>query len=225
VRKDSLVKQKLLKEVKMQETNTLSLNQTFGQIADQDTINKTIEALKANGFDAAFVKTSTEARAALLSEIPEGSVVFNATSETLTTIGVDTEINESGKYKATRGILYDPKSSLEEKKRAGYIVEYAVGSVHALTQDGHALIASRSGSQMPAYVFGADHVIWVVGAQKIVKDTEEGLKRIYEYAFPLENQRALKAYGFESSVNNILIMNKQDKPRVKVIVVGEKLGF
>src|SRR3989344_2573254 len=49
-----------------------------------------------------------------------------------------------------------------------------------LTKDGHVLIASRSGSQIPGYAYGADHVIWVVGAQKLVDDIDEGIKRIYD---------------------------------------------
>jgi len=34
-----------------------------------------------------------------------------------------------------------------------------------------------------------------VGRQKIVSDLEEGIRRINEYAFPLEDARAQAAYG------------------------------
>ena len=55
-----------------------------------------------------------------------------------------------------------------------------VGSVHAVTEQGQVPIASASGSQLASYVLGASHVIWVVGAQKIVRDLEEGLRRVRE---------------------------------------------
>lgn len=101
-----------------------------------------------------------------------------------------------------------------------------MGSVHAVTQDGHILIASNSGSQLPAYAYSAAHVIWVVGTQKIVKNIEEGMKRIYEYCLPLEDARAQKAYGVGSAVNKLLIVNVEKVPgRITIILVKEKLGF
>jgi hypothetical protein len=55
-------------------------------------------------------------------------------------------------------------------------------------------------------------VILVIGGQKIVADIEAGLRRIYEYCFPLEDERARRAYGVPSGVNNILIINKVVAP-------------
>ena len=86
--------------------------------------------------------------------------------------------------------------------------DYVVGSVHALTEDGSLLIASASGSQLGPLVSGAGHVILVIGAQKIVSDVATGMRRIYEYCYPLEDARARRAYGVPSGVNNILIINK-----------------
>ena len=63
--------------------------------------------------------------------------------------------------------------------------DYVVGSVHALTEGGSLLIASASGSQLGPLVSGAGHVILVIGAQKIVSDVATGMRRIYEYCYPL----------------------------------------
>ena len=113
-----------------------------------------------------------------------------------------------------------------EMQKIGAAPEWAIGSVHAITEDGHVLVASNTGSQLPAYVYGAGHVVWVVGAQKIVKDTTEGIQRIYEYCFPLENERLMKAYGVPSGVSKLLIINKEKIPeRLTAIFVKEKLGF
>ena len=69
-------------------------------------------------------------------------------------------------------------------------------------------------------------VILVIGAQKIVRDVPAGLRRIYEYCYPLEDARARRAYGVPSGVNNILIINKVlTAGRVTAIIVGERLGF
>ena len=69
-------------------------------------------------------------------------------------------------------------------------------------------------------------MIWVVGAQKLVKDFDEGIKRLYEYSFPLEDERARKVYGMGSGVNKILVVNKEFvQGRITMIIVKEKLGF
>jgi hypothetical protein len=89
------------------------------------------------------------------------------------------------------------------------------------------MIASNSGSQIPGYAYGADHVVWVVGTHKIVKDIDEGLERIYQHSLPLESERARKAYGVERSyVSKILIFAREpEKNRSTVIFVNEVLGF
>jgi hypothetical protein len=69
-------------------------------------------------------------------------------------------------------------------------------------------------------------VIFVIGGQKIVPDFNRGLRRLYEYCFPLEDRRAKEAYGVPSGVNNVLVINKTPIPgRLMAILVNESLGF
>jgi len=104
--------------------------------------------------------------------------------------------------------------------------DWVVGSVHAVTEDGSLLIASASGSQLGPIVSGAGHVVLVIGGQKIVANLTVGLRRIYEYCFPLEDRRARQAYGVPSGVNNILIINHVTTPgRVTAILVNKMVGF
>ena len=57
-------------------------------------------------------------------------------------------------------------------------------------------------------------------------DLEEGLRRIDEYSFPLEDARAQAAYGIHSGVNKVLIINREIVPgRITVVLVDEVLGF
>lgn len=200
----------------------------WNKLADRETVDRTIEALKANGIDAEFVENGEQAKNRVLEILPAGVEVMNMTSVTLDTIGVAKETVESGKYYSVRNKLMKMDRSTQglEMQKMGAAPDYAVGSVHAVTEDGHVLFASHSGSQLPAYAYGAAHVIWVVGAQKIVKNTDEGIKRIYEYILPLEDERARKAYGVGSGVSKLLILNKEKTPgRLSLILVGKKLGF
>ncbi|MEK7168567.1 MAG: LUD domain-containing protein [Patescibacteria group bacterium] len=193
------------------------------------TILETIEALKKNNFNAIFVETAEEAKAKFFEILPYGAPVLNNASVTLDTSGISKEINESGKYDSIKNKLssMNRETSNREMQQIGSAPEWAVGSVHAITKDGHVLIASRSGSQIPGYAFGSDHIIWVVGAQKLVDNIDEGIKRIYEHSLPLESKRVQKAYGMEhSDVSKILIFNQElSLDRTTIIIVNQAIGY
>ncbi len=90
--------------------------------------------------------------------------------------------------------------------------DYAAGSVHAVTENGQVLIASNTGSQLGPYVSGAGKVIWVVGAQKLVKDLEEGMRRIEEHIVPLEEVHMQQLYNTHTNPSKVLIVNREIKP-------------
>lgn len=203
-------------------------NNKWTTLPDRSLIEKTMKALEANGIKASFVQSSTEAKEKVLNMIPQGAEVMTMTSVTADTIGITQEIMESGKYEAVKKKLatLDEKQA-SQKKKLGAGPDWAIGSVHAVTENGNVMIASNTGSQLPAYAYGAQHVIWVVGAQKIVADIQEGVKRIYDHVLPLEADRARKAYGVAgSNVSKLLIINKEvDPTRLHLIFVNEALGF
>jgi LUD domain len=200
----------------------------FDALPSRETIDRTVAALKAKGIDVVFAETGADAASTVLSIIPEGAKIMNMTSMTLSALGLDTEINESGSYDSIRNELnsMDRKTQNEEMQMLGAAPPWVVGSVHAVTEDGVIMIASKTGSQLPAYAYGASRVVWVAGAQKIVADRDEGFKRIYEWCLPRETERALKAYGTGSGVNKILIINEEIVPgRLTLVLVNEVLGF
>lgn len=201
----------------------------WSKLAGKPQVERAMAALQANGVSVYFVKTGEEARAKALSLMPDGAEVMSMSSTTLDQIGLAKEIMESGRYKPVKKTLMsmDRKTQGAEMQKIGAAPAYAVGSVHAVTEDGKLLVASQSGSQLPAYAYGSPHVIWVVGAQKIVKDMDEGFRRIYEHCLPLESERARQAYGIPgSSVNKVLVINKETSPgRLALIFVNQVLGF
>lgn len=200
----------------------------WDKLADEKSIAKAVDSLKANGIEAFIVDNSKDAKEKVLEIIPKGSEVMTMSSMTLDTIGISNEINESGKFDPVFNKLMkmDRNTQGAEMRMLGAAPEWAIGSAHAVTEDGKVLIASATGSQLPAYAYGAGKVVWVVGTQKIVRNLEDGIKRIYEYVFPLEDARARKAYGMGSGVNKLLVVNKElAQGRITMILVKEKLGF
>ena len=210
------------------EVSARHLDSDFSELASDERIASAAAALERNGVRAVVVATGGEARSLVRSLLVEGAEVFNNTSRTLETLGVAEDIERSGRYQSLRLRLYqmDREMQQHEMRMLAAAPEYVVGSVHAVTEDGSLLIASASGSQLGPLVSGAEHVILVVGGQKIVADLDTGLRRIYEYCLPLEDERARRAYGVPSGVNNILVINRVLAPgRVTAILVRERLGF
>ena len=203
-------------------------NPEFAVLASDQRIDAAAEALERNGIRALVVDTGQEARLRVRELLADGAEVFNNTSRTLESIGVAEDIERSGRYQAIRLRLYQMDREMQgrEMRVLAAAPEYVVGSVHAVTDGGSLLIASASGSQLGPLVSGAAHVILVIGGQKIVADLETGLRRIREYSYPLEDERARRVYGVPSGVNNVLIINRVLVPqRVTAILVKEKLGF
>ncbi|MBX4201615.1 lactate utilization protein [Candidatus Saccharibacteria bacterium] len=208
-------------------TETKAVSTNFAHAATDSEIEKARKALELNGFKVTVVDALDDAKQAVIKTVPKGSEVFTATSVTLDKSGL-TEVLNSDNYVSVRNKfmpLYGQPDKAVEMKRIGSGSDYAVGSVHALTQDGQALIASATGSQLPNYVYGASNVIWVVGSQKIVKDLAQGLERIETHTFQLEDARAQEAYGAHSSLNKILFYRQENPGRVSIILVKESVGF
>jgi LUD domain len=215
-------------------STVLTPNQAWAKLASDDQIERTAAALETNGMRAIVVDTGDEARHQVFNLLPTGAEVLTMTSRTLETIGVAEEIDEPSdmaetrRYDAVRPrmMLMDRETQGSEIRRLGASPEYAVGSVHAITEHGEVFIASFSGSQLAADVSGAGVVIWVVGSQKIVPDRDAAFQRIYEYSFPREDERAREAYGIGSGVNKVLVINREYMPdRITVILVQQELGF
>lgn len=201
---------------------------SWNQVASDTTIAKTAKALQANNINTHIAQNESEAKKLVLDLIPEGAEVMTMSSVTLETLGLTEEINDSGKYDSVKKKLnsLDRETQGLEMKKIGSAPKYALGSVHAVTQDGSVLIASNTGSQLSGYVYGAQHVIWVVGTQKIVENLNQGMERLNSYVVPLEDKHMQKLYGVGTNVSKLLIFNKETVPgRVHLILVKEKLGF
>jgi hypothetical protein len=202
-------------------------NPAFARLASDAQIERAARALEANGIHTLIAQNGEEARRMFFELLPPGSEIFLGASVTLETLGIQPEIDKMGHYDALRPKMFamDRATQGREIRKMVAGPDFAAGSVQAITEDGHILIASKTGSQLGPYASGAGKVIWVAGAQKIVKDVNEGLRRIEEYSYPLEQKHSQQLYNMDTSINKILIFNREFRPeRVTLIIVKEKLG-
>jgi hypothetical protein len=200
----------------------------FSRIASDEQIARTAKALESNNITTLIAENGADAKRIFFELVPEGAEVFLGASVTLETLGIQNEIDKSGRFDALRPKMFtmDRATQGREIRKLVGAPDYTAGSVHAVTEDGHVLIASNTGSQLGAYATSAGKVIWVVGAQKIVKDVNGGIQRIQEHVLPLEEEHMQSLYKVGTAVSKLLIINKEIRPgRITMIIVKEQLGF
>ncbi|MEU4223589.1 LUD domain-containing protein [Nonomuraea sp. NPDC026600] len=201
---------------------------SFTDPAPAQTLERVAAALRENNFAVEILDDAAAARTRLKDLIPEGASVFTGASETLRLSGIDEDINSGGRYESVkaRSVTMDRATQLTEIWRMIACPDVIVGSVAAVTETGSLVAASASGSQLAGYSGAAARVIWVVGAQKVVPDLSTALRRIEDHCLPLENERAMKAYGVPSAPNRILVLNAEPHPgRGTVLLLREAIGF
>jgi hypothetical protein len=206
----------------------LPIDEAFAAAATEAQLQRAAEGLTARGLVVEIVDDLAAARARVNELLPIDQSVFTAGSETLRLSGIADDINESGRFLSARKQMsqLDFATQYPEMKRLGALPAVVVGSVHALTEDGRVVITSMTGSQLGPYAAGADKVIWVVGAQKVVADLATALRRVEMYSLPKEDGRARVAYGIPSAANKTLIIDGEPAPgRITVVLVREAVGF
>ncbi len=202
----------------------------YTKVPNNETIEKTIGALKNHGVDVILVDTKEQALEKILENIPEGSKIMNGSSTTLIQVGFS-EMLKSGNHKwknLHEDILKEQDYAKQSDLRRKSLTEadYFLCSVNAITEDGKLVAVDASGSRVGALPFAAKKVLIVAGANKIVPNIEGAFDRIQNYVINLENERAMKVYGMKSSLNKWIIIEKESIPnRIKLILVKETLGF
>lgn len=200
----------------------------YDELANDEYIAEAKKSLEKNNINVIIVENLIEAKQAVLDKIPEQSRVFTGTSTTLIEAELDKSLNEIP-YQSVRNEFlqyYGQEDKKLKMKQIGSVSDVTVSSVHAITRDGKLLIASATGSQLPNEAYGASKIIFVAGAQKIVDDLADGIKRIEEYVVPLEDVRSKQAYGVGTNFSKLLVINNDNDPeRITVIIVKQKTGF
>ncbi len=202
---------------------------SFDTPASDESLSKAVKGLLSRKISVEVVEDRTEALAKLIDLIPPDSEIMTGGSVTLEQIGLtDLLISSTNPWINVKDRIFAQKDEVarEDLRKEASASPYYLASAHALTEDGIIVQASYTGSQIPAYSYLCPHAILVVGSQKIVPTEADALKRVREYALPLEDlhQKGLGNKG--SAINKLLITYGDVSPgRITVIIVREKVGF
>jgi L-lactate utilization protein LutB len=201
----------------------------WNRLPPEEEVAETAAAIGKRGTRVIRVRDRQEALDTLARLIPRGAEVMNGSSTTLIEIGYEALL-KSGDAGWTD--LHDKiTAENDEKKRAelrrrSVTADYFVSGANAISRTGEIVACDMSGSRVGAWPYGAGHLVLVCGVNKIVPTLEDALRRIREYAYPLEDARAKKAYGTPSQIGKCVILaNEKVEGRVTLILIGEPLGY
>lgn len=196
-----------------------------------------IEKFNMRGIEGYYCETKEEALATALRFLTPGCSVSWGGSMTLSEIGLFDALKQSD-Y-----VLYDRSTSkTEEEHREMYAktvgADYYFMSSNAITLSGELVNIDGNGNRVACLITGPRNVIVIAGMNKITTDAASAVNRVRNMAAPpngvrLNTNTPCAKYGrcADCLTNDcmcceIVITRKSRKPnRIKVILVGEELGY
>ena len=196
---------------------------------DEATVEKTVQAVEARNVRVVRAPTAEAAGEALLDLIPENAEVMNGSSTTLIEVGYEDLLKTNPKGWRDYHAVITAENDEEQRqalRRRSVTADWFLSGVQAIAGTGQLVGCDRTGSRVGAWPFGAAHLVLVSGTNKIVPTLDDALARCWEFALPIEQQRAQRVYGTSSEIGNVVIIEKEmDPDRVTLVLVGERLGY
>lgn len=197
---------------------------------------KVAENFVKRNFDAWYCPTIEEALAKAQSLIPEEDVVCWGGSVSIAEIGLLEWVRKNRKC-LDRDTAKTP-AERQEIMRQGLLSDTFIMGTNAATQDGQLFNIDGSGNRTASLIYGPRQVIVIVGMNKVCPTVETAIARARNVAAPINVQR----FDFQTPchetgmcfncnspqcVCNQLVLTRRSNPkgRIKVIVVGENLGY
>ena len=207
------------------------------EIANQNLANTIIKNLEKRQMEGYYCATSEEAVEKALSLMPEGSSVTWGGSMTLTECGLMDALKT-----ANYEIIDRDTAKTPEEARLMYakqvMADYYLMSTNAVTINGELVNIDGRANRVSCLCWGPQNVIIIAGMNKVASDVESAVQRVRNIAAPPNCVRLNKntpcaqtgkcgdCYSSESICSQFLITRRSSTPnRIKVILVGEELGY
>ncbi len=212
-------------------------------------IAKTMENLSRNNMQPFFVETISEIPAKVAELLNDGDTVGVGGAQSLFESGV-IDLLRGGKYnfldRYADGLSMD---GLHEIFIKSFSANAYICSSNAITESGELYNVDGNSNRVAAIVYGPKNVIIVAGYNKIVKDLDEAVCRVKSVAAPvnaarlgsetycLHSGQCMVNYGGAAKMcegcrteariccNYVVSAFQRHKNRIKVIIVGEELGY
>ena len=196
-----------------------------------------VKNLTKRGFGAYYCATKEEAVAKALELIPETDIVSWGGSVTIKEVGLLEAIKKRNPV-IDRDLADTPEEKME-LMRNSLLCDTFLMSSNAISKDGELVNIDGNGNRVAAMIFGPKQVVMVVGMNKVAGSLEGAIDRARHVAAPINAARfaglgtpcaklgiCADCAVATSICSQVLITRTCRVPeRIKVIIVGEHLGF
>lgn len=196
-----------------------------------------IQNLKKRNMSAYYCESSAEAVDLGLSLIDAQTTVSYGGSMTLEETGMLDQLKE-GNY----NLLDRSSATSSEAIRAIYLKSFDADtylmSTNAISLDGQLVNIDGRGNRVAALIYGPKQVIVMVGMNKVASTLENAINRVQNFAAPTNTQRLNRqtpcyktgfCYDCQSEdcicCNTVITRRSNETGRIKVILIGEVLGY
>ena len=196
-----------------------------------------IKNLKSRHFEAYYCADKASALEKALELIPKGATVGWGGAMSAQQIGLIDALN-AGAYNA---IDRDKTATPEEREQAMkkcLLADVFVTGANALSLDGQMVNIDGMGNRVAAIVYGPGSVVVIAGINKVADTLEAAVTRARTVAAPMNKQRfpvqtpcevtgSCADCKSDGCICNQILITRNCRPagRIKVILVGEELGF
>ena len=213
-------------------------------------IEKLMAALRKNNMTAFYVNNKEEAAKQVMSLIPEGASVTHGGSESIKECGIIDILREGNGSRVEyldRSAPGLTPADVQEIYARTFSADVFLASANAITMDGALYNVDGNSNRIAAIAYGPKSVIVVAGVNKIVGTLEEAVERVRAVAAP-KNCMRLKRETFCAKTGHCVCRNGEPmgagcgspdriccnflvsgmqrfKDRIKVVIVGEELGY
>ena len=198
---------------------------------------KVCEALNSRGFCACYCNTKQDALIKALSFIPEGKTVSWGGCKSAEEIGLIEAVKNGNYTVLDRDTAQTPEERQQIMKQALTCDVFLTGT-NAITETGELVNIDGMGNRVAAMTYGPNSVIVIAGMNKMVSNVMDAANRARTTAAPINAQRfdiktpckidgACHDCNSPDSICSYIVRTRRCKPegRIKVILVGESLGF
>ena len=195
---------------------------------------RVIEGLVRHNMEGYYCATKHEASEKVLSLIPQGAFVSSGGSSTLEEISMHSALLDNA-YEYLNPKTQTTTAKMDEAAHKALTADYFLMSSNAITEDGELVNVDGYGNRVSSLIFGPKNVIVIAGMNKVVPSLEAAISRVKNYAAPLImlsfNKDGYKDFdalidSAHGACNQLVITSGSSvKGRIKVVLVGESLGF
>lgn len=207
------------------------------EIANQNLANTIIKNMAKKNMEGYYCATSSEAVEKALSLMPEGASVTWGGSMTLTECGLMNALKTANYELIDRDTAKTPEDSrLMYAKQV--MADYYLMSSNAITIDGELVNIDGRANRVSCLCWGPQNVIIIAGMNKVCSDVESAVQRVRNFAAPpncvrlnrntpcTQTGKCGDCYSPDCICSQVLITRRSSTPnRIKVILVGEELGY